>query len=676
MRNKPLLLTVALCALLLGMFPLGAAAQSFEVNGTVVDETDLPLPGASVIVKGETRGAMTDGAGKFTLNKVKATDVLVVSFLGYQDEEVTVGSNRTLLIKLVPQDNMLEEVVKVAYGTQRKASVIGSIASIDMEQLRAPIGQLSTGLAGKLAGIVAMQRTGEPGTSAEFWIRGVNTFGDNKTTTPLILVDGVERSLDMVDVEDIASFSILKDATATALYGVRGGNGIVLITTRRGSESKPKVNVKYQAGVIAPTQLPEMASAEQFIDYLNTLYVQEGNDPAIDEYSKRMYLSGADPDLFPNVDWIKTIFKDQAMTQTVNVNVTGGTKAVRYYAGGSYYFEDGIFNVADNDRYNAQMNFRKFNFRTNVDIDITKSTTLGMDLSTQFTMKNQPGGGLSDIYAYALQNTPIGFPTVFTDGTISNPRLGSNPYNMVNNMGYRTSNTNNAQSTISLTQDFSEILTEGLKAKIQVSWDARNTSSVNRTIIPKAYYAESRDANGELIYIAQNNPEGYITLSAAGNSGQTVLNVEASAIYERTFATNHRVSGMFMYYLRNRTNTSPWDYWTSFSYKSLGIAGRATYSYRDCYFGEFNFGYNGSENFSPGHRFGFFPSGAVGYMISNEEFWKPLKEYVSMLKFKASIGMVGSDSPPFRLQHHDEHQRRRHHLGLAQLAVGFGYHNR
>ncbi|MBP5383185.1 MAG: SusC/RagA family TonB-linked outer membrane protein, partial [Bacteroidales bacterium] len=587
-------------------------AQTREISGRVLDETDLGVPGAYVQFKGGTGGAMTDLDGRFSI-KAKKGDVLLVSFLGYADEEVTVADQTELIIKLVPQANELEGVVKVAYGTQKKASVIGSITTIDAGQLQAPIGQLSTGLAGKLAGIVAMQRTGEPGASAEFWIRGVNTFGDNKAMTPLILVDGVERSMDMVDVEDIASFSILKDATATALYGVRGGNGIVLITTRRGSESKPKVNVKMQGGFTAPTQLPKMADAGQFIDYLNTLYLENGDDPAIDDYARQMYLSGADPDLFPNVDWIKTIFKDRAMTSTINVNVTGGTKHVRYYAGGSYYFEDGIFNVASNDRYNSQMNFRRFNFRTNVDIDITPSTTLGMDLSTQFTMKNQPGGGLGDIYSYTLQNTPIGFPTIFSDGTFSNPRVGSNPYNMINNQGYRTSNTNNAQSTVALTQDFSEIITEGLKAKIQVSWDARNTSTANCTIIPRLFYTEGRDAEGNLIYQAQNNPEGYITLSAAGNSGQTVLNLEASALYERTFNSLHRVSGMFMYYLRERANTSPGSYWDSFPYKSLGIAGRATYSYADRYFAEFNFGYNGSENFSPGHRFGFFPSVAVGY---------------------------------------------------------------
>ena len=629
-------LTRALAVFLGLLLATLAFGQNKEVTGVVLDETGALIPGAFVTVKGETRGAMTDNDGRFTI-EVKPSDRLVASFLGYDDLELEVGAQTQLNFKLTPQANQLEEVVMVAYGAQRKASVIGSISTIGTEQLQAPIGQLSTGLAGKLAGVVAVQHTGEPGSSAEFWIRGVNTFGAN--AYPLILVDGVERSMDLVDVEDIASFSILKDATATALYGVRGANGIVLITTRRGSESKPKVNVKIESGITSPTQLPKMATAEQFIDYLNAM--QPG---AIDDYARQMYLSGADPDLYPNVDWIHEIFKQHASTRKANVNVTGGTKNVRYYAGGSYYFEDGIFNVEENDRYNSQMNYRRFNFRTNVDINITPSTTLGMDLSTQFTKKNQPGTGLSNIYNNVMQITPIGFPKVFSDGTLSNPEVGSNPYNMINNMGYATINTQNAQSTVALTQDFSEILTEGLTAKVQISWDARTASSVTNGILPRVYYKAWDDEVQDYVYVAQNNTAGYIDVSSSAQSGYTVLNVEASSNYERTFASKHRVGAMFLYYLRSRDNTHPgYEYWETFPRKSMGIAGRATYAYKDRYFAEFNFGYNGSENFSPGHRFGFFPSAALGWIISNENFWEPLHDAVSLLKVKASIGKVGND---------------------------------
>ena len=634
LHRKALALLAAAGAFLAPSLP--GRAQTREIRGQVLDEADQGIPGAYVQFKGETRGAMTDLDGRFSLG-VKKGDVLVVSFLGYADEEVRIADQKELLIKMVPQANELEGVVKVAYGTQRKASVIGSITTVDAQQLKAPMGTLSTGLAGKLAGVFAVQHTGEPGSSAEFWIRGVNTFGAN--AYPLILVDGVERSMDLVDVEDIESFSILKDATATALYGVRGANGIVLITTRRGAESRPKVSVKLESGITSPTRLPEMASAGQFIDYLNAM--QPGT---IDDYARSMYLSGADPDLYPNVDWIHEIFKEQASTRKASVNVTGGTRNVRYYAGGSYYFEDGIFNVDQNDRYNSQMNYRRFSFRTNVDINITPSTTLGMDLSTQFTRKNQPGTSLSDIYSYVMQITPIGFPKVFSDGTLSNPEIGANPYNMINNMGYATTDTQNAQSTVALKQDFSEIITEGLSAKLQVSWDARTASSVTNGILPRVYYKAWDDEAGDYVYVAQNNTAGYINVSNSSQSGYTILNVEASANYERSFGSAHRVSGMFLYYLRNRDNTHPgYDYWETFPRKSMGIAGRATYSFKDRYFTEFNFGYNGSENFSPGHRFGFFPSAALGWIISNESFWEPLRDAVSLFKIKGSIGKVGND---------------------------------
>ena len=645
MRNlirKTLVLLAGLT--LLGLFsPSVARAQSFDITGTVVDETDLPLPGAMVTVKGETRGSMTDVVGRFILNKVKPGDVLIVSFLGYEDEEVKVGTTKDILVKLVPQENMLEEVVKVAYGTQRKASVIGSISSIDMEQLKVPVGQLSSTLAGKLAGIVVVQSTGEPGAGADFWIRGMNTFGENANKKPLVLVDGVERDMDLVDSEDIASFSILKDATATALYGVRGANGVVLITTKRGSESKPKITFKAETGVVSPTKLPELASAEEWIDYYNGLYASTGAEAPISDYDRQMYLSGADWELYPTVDWIHTIFKEQSSSSRASLSVTGGTKTLRYYVGGNYYFEDGIFNT-NQDRYDAGMSFNKFSFRSNIDIDISKSTTIGLSLSNQFTDTNSPRNDRNEIYSRTLHASPVGIVTVYNDGTLTLPDQGYNPWNLLNSLGYRTIKNNVAQATLSLTQDFSDIITEGLKADIKFSWDAQNKTTVYRNISPAYSRATGRDEDtGELIYESISGGNNYMTLSSS-NDGWNKMNLEAALNYERSFATNHRVSGMFLFSMRKREwNVPGTDYIGAFPYKTMGVAGRATYSYADRYFAEFNFGYNGSENFAPGHRLGFFPSYAVGYMISNEPWWDDLKDVVSMLKFKASYGKVGND---------------------------------
>ena len=628
---------VFVCALLAAS---SVFAQDRNVTGVILDETDTGIAGAYVVVKGETRGAMTDDQGRFNIS-VSPSDVLVASFLGYMDEEVTVGNQTNLTIKLIPQANELEEVVKVAYGTQRKASVIGSISTVDMTTLAQSQGNLSTSLAGKLAGVVAIQKTGEPGASADFWIRGVSTFGAN--STPLILVDGVERSMDMVDTEDIASLSILKDASATALYGVRGANGIVLITTRRGAESKPQINIKVETGVTSPVRLPEMASTGEFIDFLNNMYVNSGQQAIFSDYDKEMFLSGSDPDLYPSVDWVNEVFKNQAMTTKANVSVTGGTKSVRYYVGGSYYLEDGILNTAANDRYDAQMSYQKFNFRTNVDINLTKSTVLGMNLSTQFTVKNSPAAGLDALLQQTMIMTPTAIPLKYSDGTLAAIKGASNPYNLLNEKGYSNASSNVAQSTVSLTQDFSDFVTEGLTARIAFSFDATNTNTLNRNISPKTYRAIGRDeATKALQYEVIDDYAGYITLGTA-HSGKRYINFEGSINYERQFAYAHRVSAMVLYSMRSLSYTHPGSYIAAFPYKSMGVAARATYSYNDRYFAEFNMGYNGSENFAPGHRFGFFPAVAVGYMMSNEDWWDGIKDVVNTLKIKASYGKVGND---------------------------------
>lgn len=634
---------ISAALLLLSVTSLIAADNLRVLKGTVMDEYNEGVPGAAVVVKGGTRGVITDIDGKFIL-EVSDKDILVVSFLGYEDEEVPVGTQTELKIKLAPVTNYLDEVTVVAYGSQKKASVIGSISTIDSKALRSPVGQLSTNLAGKLAGVVSMQRTGEPGAGSDFWIRGVNTFGGN--SRPLILVDGVERDMDLVDADDIASFSILKDATATALYGVRGANGIVLITTKRGAESKPKINFKAEYGLTQPVKLPKLANTSQWIDYYNELFVDSGAPAAIDEYERQMYLSGADPDLYPSVDWVKTMFKNLANTERVNMNVTGGSKSVRYYVGASYYMEDGIFNVADNSDhvgYENQMRFDKFSFRSNVDINVTPTTVLALSLSTQYNTKTSPAEDMGNLYAYTMYSTPIAAPPVFSDGTLSNPENGYNPYRMLNSSGYTKTTNIVAQSLISLTQDL-EFITEGLKASVKFSWDASNGNTLRRLLNATFYYTTGRDQDtGELIYKPWNEGTGYMSLGTS-NRSTTTTNLEAGMNYERTFNNAHSVSAMFLFTNRVRYNNVPGSYIFAFPYKVLGIAGRATYSYKDRYFGEFNFGYNGSENFAPKNRFGFFPSFAVGYMISNENFWKPVKPYVNELKFKLSYGIVGNDS--------------------------------
>lgn len=616
------------------------SGPTVKVAGTILDELGEGIPGAFVKLTGSSKGVVTDIDGAYTID-VPNGSKLEVTFLGYQPGQIIAGKPDTYTIALHPQSEMLDEVVKVAFGSQKKESVIGAISGINADELKVPVGNLSSAIAGKIAGAVVMQRSAEPGQGADFWIRGISSFGANNK--PLILVDGIERSMDLVDPEDIQSFSILKDATATALYGVRGANGIVLITTKRGAESKPKVSAKVEYGFTNPVKIPDMANAEQWIDFYNDITLDSENRVAIQPYQRAQYLNGSDPDLYPNVDWVHTMFKDQASTTRVNVSVSGGTPSVRYYVGGSFYTEGSILNVQDADTYDANMRYTKYNFRANVDINITKSTELSLSLANLYSTKNRPGASLNDLYWKTMRMTPIGTPLEFSDGTLAIPQHADNPWWLMNYTGYSQDFSNTSQSLISLTQDFSDIITPGLKANVKFAWDAATGTTLDRKKSPAGFYATGRDEDGELILI-QKNPgsSDYMTLGKSIWSNRSTA-LEASVTYDRTFNRVHFVSAMFNFNMRSYTNNWADDYIAAFPNKNTGIAGRATYNYDNRYFVEFNFGYNGSENFSPKNRFGFFPSYAIGYIISNEKFWEPLTPVVNLLKFKASYGEIGND---------------------------------
>lgn len=616
-----------------------------KVTGVVCDENNEGIPGAAVKIKGDSRGVMTGIDGSFSI-EASENSTLVVSFLGYTPQEVQVTSGKVLNIQLRPKSEELEEVVAVAYGRQKKESVVGAISTVDASMLKVPVSSISSALAGKIAGAVVMQRSAEPGIGADFWIRGISSFGYNNT--PLILVDGVQRALDLVDPEDIQTFSILKDATATALYGVRGANGVVLITTKRGSESRPRFNAKVEYGFTNPVKLPKLASAEQWLDYYNDIELDASGRLQVQPTEIEKYLNGYDPDLYPNVDWMKTIFKDHASTVRANMSVTGGSQRVKYYIGGSVYSESSIFNIADNDRYDAQMKYTKYSFRANVDVNMTSSTEIGLSIASQYATRNRPGYTLSEIYTWTLLTTPVSTPTIFSDGTAAMPLNGYNPYYFLNQTGYSQDFSSSVQSLISVTQDFSDFVTPGLKANIKFAWDAYTGSTVNRSIRPGQYYVDvnadgGRDENGDLIFHEKSPGTDFMTLSSS-NSGNRNTNFEASVTYDRVFNNLHNVSGMLNFNMREYVNNFPGNnFINGIPYRNTGIAGRATYSFDNRYFAEFNFGYNGSENFAPKHRFGFFPSYAVGYIISNEKFWEPITPIVNHLKFKASYGEIGND---------------------------------
>lgn len=606
--------------------------ETRKITGKVVGPDKKPLSGVSVWIKETTVGTTTRSDGAFSLDVPKnVPTILLVRYVGFKDQEVVVeNTTNNIVVQLETNESALDEVQVVGFGTQRKESVIGAISTIKPSNLRIPNSSISTNLAGQLGGIVSIQRSGQPGSSAEFWIRGISTFGANKT--PLILVDGVERTLDLLDPEEIESFSLLKDATATALYGVRGANGVVLIKTKRGSEGKPKISIRSEAGIVAPTKLPKMANSVEYATLYNEM---KGYDFYTPEVIQK-YKDGSDPDLYPNVDWIDAVFKPSTSNQRVTANVTGGGEIARYFVSSAYYHEDGIFK-SGGESYNGNPTFKRYNFRSNVDINLHKNTVLGLTLGGYLTQKRE-AANQSLIWEKAFFMVPNAFPIRYSNGYWGGG-VERNPYYRVTREGY----SNNWQSTlnalISLDQNFSSI-TEGLKANVKFAFDTDAWHNNKYTQQDDIWLATGRDDQGNLIF---NTPDikkgGPWFENSSGGSNATYL--ESSINYNRLFG-KHRVGGLLLFNQRVKANTAS-SAISSLPYKNQGLAARVTYDYDTRYFIEGNFGYNGSENFAPGHRLGFFPSVAVGWYISNEKFFEPLKDVVSKLKIRSSIGQVGND---------------------------------
>lgn len=614
------------------------ASQTRHIAGRVIDaETKEPIIGATVWVKDSALGTNTNVDGAFDYTFTGHYGYIAVSYIGYQTQEFPV-TNLPKVIEL-SAGNELDEVVVVGYGTQKKASVVGSIASVSVNDIRMPTAKISNNLAGQLAGVISVQRSGEPGASSTFWIRGISTFGSS--TTPLVLVDGIERDLDLVDIEDIKDFSILKDAAATAIYGVRGANGVILITTREGIVGKPQINIRFEAGMVQPTKVPDMLDAVQFAELWNAAAGSEVYTPEVIQ----KYRDGSDPDLYPNVDWVDYLYKDLSFNERVNVNVTGGGSTVKYYISGGFYNEDGLFARDNMKEYNTSVFYRKFNFRSNVEVQLHKYTKLNVNLATTFERKNEPGTAATGIWNYAIKSAPNVFPAVYSNGLLPGPGAnnGENPYVLLTQTGYREKFYNTAQSLFSLTQDLGDWVTKGLTVTVKGSFDAKNYNHLARTKTPPQYMASGRDEFGDLIL--QQTVVGTDNLTyAESHSGYRSVYLEASVNWARSFG-KHDLSALFLYQQsqRNDVGIDKSEPELALPYRHQGIAGRITYSYDNRYFIEGNFGYNGSENFSPGKRFGFFPSVAAGYVISNEKFFEPVRGVIDLLKIKASYGIVGND---------------------------------
>ncbi|WP_044199082.1 TonB-dependent receptor [Dyadobacter tibetensis] len=612
-----------------------------QIVGIVSDKNGVQLPGAAVTVKGSNKGTTTDIKGEFKI-EAQPTDTLVVSYIGYLAQEVIVGSRTELFIQLQDDIAGLEEVVVVGFGTQRKITTIGAQSTVSVADLKQPVRNLSTVLAGRISGVISVQRSGEPGyDNASLWIRGVSTFTG---TSPLVLVDGIQRDFANINPDDIESFSILKDASATAVYGVRGANGVILINTKKGKPGTPQISASFNQGITQFTKLPKFVDGPTYMEMVNEAKTTRGNSPQYTQEAIDMTRSGADPYLYPNVDWMKEIFNRSGRNTKANFNITGGSDNADYYISTSYFSEKGLFKTDGLSNYNSAIKTERYNFTSNVNLNVTKTTKLGLGIQGYILNGNFPGNGTSTIFGSAMQAPPVVYPVTYPDGRISGLQAGSavqNPYDQLTQSGYATEWRNQLFSNIRLTQDLN-FLVKGLTFTSLFSFDAYNQHNIRRTKSSDNWLATGRDEDGNLIYNQTRIGSEYLNYSRS-NGGDRQFYTESAFNYNRSF-DKHGLGLMVLY---NQTDKVPGfadDFILSLPFRNRGLAGRGTYSYDDKYLMEFNFGYNGSENFEPSKRYGFFPSIGLGWVMSEEKFFEPLKGSLQLFKFRFSHGQSGNSN--------------------------------
>lgn len=612
--------------------------KGIKASGTVVDNENNPLIGATVTVKGTKTIAITDMDGHFYIDVPNKNSVLVFNYLGFKPQEVKVGSDINFNVQLKEDAVSADEVVVVGYGNQKKLSVIGSIQTLDPGNLQMGSSRsMSNNLAGQLAGVIAYQPSGEPGyDNSQFWIRGISTFGAGGSS-PLVLVDGVERSLNDIDPAEIESFSVLKDASASAMYGVRGANGVIIINTKRGSVAKPSIDFRFEQAITKPTKLPEFIGAAEYMTLLNNLC----SDPSKRMFTKDQIMktyTGYDKDLYPDVDWIDAITKDYATSTRGNMTVSGGTNILRYSLTASVYHETGIMETDDTLPYDTGSKLTRFNMRANVDLDLTKTTLLRFNVGGYLQNLRKAKSSTDNVFTHAFETPPFVHPAIYSDGTIPKASANrANPWAESTQQGYYRGTRSKLESLFQLEQNL-KMITPGLKFKATFAFDTYNENFVTRGKDPTYYgVAKSRGDEGELIHSVLSYGSEFLDHSSNANYGNNSTYLEFSLGYNHTFAKKHAVDALFLY------NQRSYDWGDIQPKRSQGIAGRLSYTFDRRYVGEFNFGYNGSENFAKGHRFGFFPSLALGWIISEEKFMRNSADWLTLLKLKGSIGKVGND---------------------------------
>lgn len=613
-----------------------SSKNNIKVTGNVTDEKGEPLIGVTVVLKGDsTVNTITNLDGIYSINVPNRHSELSFSYVGFVPKTIDVDGHSVLNVVMVEDVGQLDEVVVVAYGAQKKESVVGSITTVAPEKLRTGTTRsLSNNLAGVVSGVIGVQRSGEPGyDNSSFWIRGISSF-QTGTTDPLVLVDGIERDLNNIDPEEIESFSVLKDAAASAVYGVRGANGVILINTKRGQVGKPRVVVKTEFAMTQPVQLPEFLGAADYMQILDDILLDTGQQP---KYTDRIEKtrSGYDTDLYPDVNWIDAISNDYASNERVTVDISGGSERLKYSFVAAVYNERGILKRDKTHEWDPSLKLQRYNVRSNVDLKLSPTTQMRFNLGGYLQDRNSTTKSISEIFSKAFLAVPHAFPPQYSSGEIPTTEE-PNVWAWATQSGYQRTSASKIETLFSLEQDL-KFVTPGLKVKGTFSFDRYSSGTVSRGMNPDYYNpATGRDDEGNLIISKKTNGDNFLGYSKSGDYGNKSIYMELSLNYDHTFAEKHAVSAMLMFNRRN------YDDGSKLPYRNQGFAGRTSYTYSGKYVAEFNFGYNGSENFAPGKRYGFFPSGAIGWIISEEDFMQPARKVISKLKLRASYGQVGN----------------------------------
>ncbi|MFV0593420.1 MAG: TonB-dependent receptor [Draconibacterium sp.] len=633
-----------------------------QVTGIVSGVDGQPIPGVSIMVLGTSRGTVTNPNGEYNI-RVSPGDTLQFSFVGKNKETKVIGNQNILNVTLYDDETQLEEVQVVAFGKQRKESVISSIETVRPAELKQPSSNLTTALAGKIPGIISYQTTGEPGAdNAQFFVRGVTTFGYK--TNPLILIDGFEGSTDdlaRLEPDNIESFSILKDASATVLYGARGANGIIIVETKSGREGPAKINVRLESHVATPTRMNDLLDGVDYMRLYNEARISR--NPILgayyDEQKIQSTADNVNPMIYPNIDWYDELFEKSTINKKANFNVSGGGKVATYYVAGSMENETGLLKVDEKNNFNNNIDINRVQLRNNVVIKITPTTRLDTRLQGRFERYNGPNSSAGDIFRMVMNSNPVDFPAVYepdeaniyTDhilfgNTFVNGSLKQNPYaEMVR--GYEDRNESSITAMATLSQDL-DFITDGLKLQAKASVNTWSLYSSRRSYSPFYYDLESyNQITGEYKLFALNpeGGQGYLGDVQPGRDASAHYYYEARLNWDRKFG-KHSVGamtvGMFEEYLLTSGNSR--SIYETLPERNMGNSGRLTYDYDTRYFFEFAYGYNGSEKFSGSRRYGFFPSFGGGWLVSNESFWEPVKKVVNTLKLKATWGKVGNDA--------------------------------